>query len=141
LGGTKRNANGYIASHAIKISLSANNSELVGKVIDAGVFAGAGISYINYELSSEKENELKAEAIKLAAQDAKVKAEAVAEGIDKRLGKLVSISVQDFNYYPWPLYSGKGIAEDVVMAREASTNIVPSEQEISASVQAVYKIN
>ncbi len=139
--GTKRNANGYIASHAIKISLSANNSELVGKVIDAGVFAGAGISYINYELSSEKENELKAEAIKLAAQDAKVKAEAVAEGIDKRLGKLVSISVQDFNYYPWPLYSGKGIAEDVVMAREASTNIVPSEQEISASVQAVYKIN
>ena len=74
---------GYVATHSIKIEMSTSETQKIGQVIDAGVNAGAGISYINFELSPEKQSEAKAEAIKLAAQDAKLQAEALAEGMDK----------------------------------------------------------
>jgi uncharacterized protein YggE len=141
--GNKQVDRGFKATHTLKVEISTDDYEKLGKIIDEGIKAGAGIGYINFELSQEKQNELKADAIKLAARDARIKAESVAEGFDKRLGELVSTSVNDWGYYPWALYDSRGMAEDSVSAsgaKEAATNIVPSEQEISASVQAVYKI-
>ena len=131
---------GYVATHSIKIEMSTSETQKIGQVIDAGVNAGAGISYINFELSPEKQSEAKAEAIKLAAQDAKVQAQALADGLDKKVGKLVSVSLDDFNYYPWRVYSASGVSEDAMMAKEATTNIQPGDKEISARVSAVYKI-
>mgnify|MGYP001561245822 CR=1 FL=1 len=130
---------GYIASHQIRVELSTENSEKIGEVIDAGVSAGAGISYINFELSQELQNKYKSEALKLAAEDAKIKASSIAEGLGKKVGSLVSVSTSDFNYYPWRLYETSGVAsaED---AKAATTNINPGEQEISASVTAIFKI-
>ena len=61
---------GYKASHSLKVELSANESEKIGDVIDSGIDAGAGVSYINFELSQENQNTYKAEAMKLSAQDA-----------------------------------------------------------------------
>ncbi len=133
--------NGYIAVHTLKLEIPADESDRVGEAIDAAVDAGAGISYINFELSQEKQNEYKAEAIKLAAQDAKTKAQAVADGFDKDLGALVSTSMSSFDYYPWRLYESAGsVSADAAMAKEAATNINPTEQEISARVSAVYKL-
>ena len=137
-----RTEDGYIATHSIKIELSTEESDKIGEIIDAGVDAGANINYINFELSSELQNQYKAEAMKLAAKDAKIKAESVASGFDKSVGKLVSVQVNEFNYYPWNVYSssGMGIAEDAVMAKEATVSIQPGEREISATVIAVYKM-
>jgi hypothetical protein len=129
---------GYRATHSLKVELSAEESDKITEVIDSGVNSGAGISYINFELSQESQNTYKAEAMKLAAQDATTKAEAVAEGLDKKLGSLVSVSVDSYNYYPWLAYDAAGVDSSVV--REAAASIVPSEQDISASVTAVYKI-
>lgn len=129
---------GYQASHSLKIQVSANNVEMIGKVIDAGVNSGAGISSINFELSMEKQNEVKAQAIKLAAEDAKTKAEALAEGVGKKLGSLVSVSSSDFNYTPWIIYNADSGGS--VGAKETATQIQPSEQEVTASVNAVFKI-
>jgi len=131
--------NGYVARHSIRIELSTEDTSLIGDIIDAGVESGAAINYINYELSQDVQNELKAKAMKLAAEDAKIKAESVAEGSGSRLGKLVSISVNDFAYYPWRLYSAEAgaMAQD---AKVATTNIQPSDKEISATVSVVYKI-
>ena len=109
-------------------------------VVDAGISAGAGISSINFELSPEKQSEYKAQAIKLAAEDAKTKAEALAEGLGKRIGRLVSVSDSDFGYSPWVLYSGSGMAEEAAVAKDAASSIQPSEQSITARVTAVYKI-
>lgn len=131
---------GYIATHSLILKMSTDESEKIGKAIDAGVSAGAGISYINFELSQEKENEYKAEAMKLAAQDAKIKAQATASGLDKKIGDLVSVSISNFGYYPWRMYSGSGVAEDAMLAKEEATSITPSEQEVTASVTAVFKI-
>ena len=132
---------GYRATHSIIVQMSSDDSSEIGDVIDAGVSAGAGISYINFELSQEKQNEYKAQALKLATEDAKIKAGAIADGLDKKLGRLVSIRDNSFNYYPWPLYQAKeGATMDVAEAKAATTNITPSEQEVSASVTAVFKL-
>ncbi|MFA4953370.1 MAG: SIMPL domain-containing protein [Candidatus Pacearchaeota archaeon] len=131
--------NGYQATHQIKVELLTDDSGKIGDVIDTGVNAGAGISYINFELSQEKQNQYKSEALKLAAEDARIKANAIAEGLNKKLGILVSTSSSRFNYSPINLYtasSDSGVAE----AKRATTNIQPGEQEISASVTVIYKL-
>ena len=133
---------GYTATHSLKVELSTEDADKIGDVIDAGVDAGANINYINFELSQEKQNQYKAEAVKLASEDARIKAEAIAEGLNKKLGALVSVSDNSFDYYPWPIYqaradSGIAIAEE---AKVATTNIQPGEQTISAQVTAIFKL-
>ncbi len=133
---------GYRATHSIRVELSTNDSSRIGKVIDAGVGAGAGVSYINFELSQEKQNEYKAQALKSATEDARIKAQAIAEGLGKRLGRLVSVTDTSFSYYPWPIYAAReGATLDAGEAKEATTNIQPGEQEVTASVTAIYKLS
>ena len=138
--GETNTQNGYMATHSIKVELSTEDSEKIGSIIDAGIGAGAGISSINFELSQEKQNEYKAQALELAAEDAKIKAQAIVDGLEKQLGKLVSISDNNFGYNPWIMYSGSGAVEEAAVARDAATAIQPSEQKIYATVTAIYRI-
>ena len=128
---------GYTASHSIKIEILIEDKEKIGNVIDAGINSGAGISYINYELTMENQNKYKAEALKLATEDAKIKAEAIAEGTGGNLGSLVSISTSDFGYVPWLAASEAQVKDS---GAEIATQITPSEQEISAMITAVFRI-
>jgi len=142
----KQTQDGYIANHYLKIELSSDEFDKISNVIDAGVNSGAGISYINFELSQELQSQYKAEALELASKDARVKAEAIALGFNKKVGKLVSVSVSDFGYSPWNVYASKtdsaGAYEDreFQIAKEAVANITPSEQDINARVSATYKL-
>lgn len=129
---------GYTANHALKVEIDVENKEKIGSVIDAGVGAGAGVSYINYELNEENEKKYKIEAIKLATEDAKAKAEALAEGAGSSLGSLVSVSSSDWGYTPWLAASESAVAGKSGDA--VATEINPSEQEVSASVTAIFKI-
>ncbi len=130
---------GYQAVHQLKVEIPTEDLEKIGTLIDAGVEAGAEISYIDFELSQELQNEYKAEAMKLAAQDAEIKAESVAEGLNKKVGKLVSVSVNYFGYYPWRTFSATE-EQSLDAVKSAATSIQPSEQEISASVTVVFRI-
>ena len=133
---------GYQATHSLKIELSINQTDKVGDLIDAGTNAGAGIGYINFELSTKLEQEKKAEAIKLASQDARIKAEALADGFNKKIGKLVSVSLNNWNYSPWRVYDSYGAEPGIVSmeAKESITNITPGDQQVSAYINAVYKL-
>jgi uncharacterized protein YggE len=135
---------GYKASHQIKIVLNTSESSLIASVIDAGVDSGALLGYINFELSPKLQSEYKSQALKLAGEDAKLQASAMAEGVEKKLGKLVSVSTSDFYYQPWNIYSARGemVATDmdVSEAKLAVANIVPGSQEVNARVTVVYKI-
>lgn len=135
----KQDLIGYKATHQLRIKMSAEKSDKIGEIIDAGVNSGATISYVSFELSSEKQNQYKADAMKLASQDAKTKAEAVASGLNKKVGKLVSVSTNSFNYYPYKVYEA-GVSSSAEDAKVATTNINPSSQDVSASVTAVFKI-
>lgn len=134
---------GYKASHQIRIVLDSVTADDIGKVIDAGVDAGAMLSYINFELSSKKQNEYKALALKEAGIDSRTKAEATAEGLGLKITKVVSISTSEFGYSPWNIYSSSGamdFREDAVQAKVAATNIQPGEQEVSGYVTVVYAL-
>ena len=145
--GGERKDNGYKATHSLKIELKSEDFDKISELIDAGLNAGAGISYINFELSKELQNEYKAQALELASKDAQIKADAIASGFGKKAGKLISVSVSDYGYYPMNVYSSKGYGEDAVSAtvdteslRESVANLEPSEQEISATVSATFKL-
>ncbi|MDO8517303.1 MAG: SIMPL domain-containing protein [Nanoarchaeota archaeon] len=137
---------GYKTVHSIKVELSADKTEKIGNVIDAGADAGALISYINFELSPMKQSEYKAQALENAGRDAKTKAAAIAKGLGKNVGSIVSITDSSFDYYPWRLYSsaeagaGKLDSTGIESAKTAITNIQPGEKEITARISVVYKL-
>ncbi len=134
---------GFKATHQIKVVLDSSETSLISNVIDAGVDSGAMLSYINFELSTAKQNEYKAVALKMAGEDARMKADAIAEGLGMEVGSLVSVSTTDFYYQPWNTYSAKGgetMSSDVAEAKLAATNIQPGNQEVTANIRVVYKL-
>lgn len=135
----KRVEKGYKATHSIKIEFSTKNTEKISDVVDTGVNSGALLDHINFELSEEKQKEYKAEAMKKASQDVRIKAESVADGLGQKLGDLVSVSVNDFNYQPWRAYDS--VASEETEVKQEVSDIQPSEKEISASVTAKFKVH
>lgn len=137
----KRELTGYVASHSLKISFSANKTDLAGDIIGAGAESGAGISRINFELSESLQKESKSQAISKAAEDAKIKAESLAEGFDKSVGKLKEVSLNEYKYQPWELYDSSGSSEESMeKAQDSVRNINPSEREVTAYVTAIYEL-
>lgn len=137
----KMKSYGYKATHQIRVVLDSAAAKDIGEVIDAGVDAGAMLSYINFELSSKKQNEYKALALKEAGIDSRTKAEATAEGLGMEITKVVSVSTSEFGYSPWNIYRSTGVydvAEEAVQAKAATTSIQPGEQEVSGYVSVVY---
>jgi uncharacterized protein YggE len=126
---------GYTVSNNMKITTK--DFQNVGKIIDASVDNGALISYINFELSNAKNNEYKATILANATADARSKAMAIASGLGKKVGKIVSITTSDYNYSPYPLYRAE---TSTGSAKDAATNIQPRSLDISASVTVMYKI-
>ena len=134
----------YKATNSLKIEISIENKDKIGSIIDAGTNAGAGISYINFELTPALQQQAKAQAIENASADAEIKAESLAKGFNKKLGRLVSVSLDQFNYNPWPIYASSTSSSGVTgnaEAKRVSTDINPSNQEVSAYVTAIYKLN
>ena len=138
---TTGRTSGYRAVHSLRIEFSTDKKDKIGSVIDAGATAGAGISYINFELSPSLEQQYKSKAIQTASADAKIKAEAIAQGFDKKLGRLVSVSLDSFNYYPARVFDSAAPGSSVESAKEAVAGISPSEKEVTAYVTAVYRLN
>jgi uncharacterized protein YggE len=128
---------GYVASNSLKVTTKDFTN--AGKIVDGAVNAGALINNINFELSNEKSNEYKAVALAEASKDAKIKAESIAAGLGKSLGKLVSVSANDYNYYPYPIYARSEMAGGSD-AMKVATDINPQNVDISASATVVYEI-
>jgi len=135
-----RTSTGFKATHSIKVEFSTDDSDKIGETIDAGVDNGALLSYINFELSQDLQNEYKSEALKLAAQDARIKAEAIAEGLGVNIGRVVSTTSSDFGYYPWIAYETLG-TDKAISGSEIETNVQPGTQEVNARVSVTYKLN
>lgn len=135
--GQKQKKEGFKVSNNLKIKIK--NIDLTGKVVDVVIDNKALVQSINFEISLETENKLKQEALSKAAQDAREKAEALAEGSGGKLGKLVALSDNQFYYQPYPIYAyaENGVAGDV---KRAVTNIQPKELTVTGNVNAVYEI-
>ncbi len=130
---------GYRASNAFVVSTK--DLENVGPLLDVGVQAGANnVESINFELSDEKQREVKVDALRKATQNARDKAEALADGAGVRIGKLLSLSENSYVVMPYARY-------DVMMAKEEMggmpvppTDVSPQNVHISAQVSLSYEI-
>ncbi len=134
----KQKLKGYKAVNSIKVKTTDFN--LLGKIIDVGVNAGVNrIDNIQFELSTEREAMAKKEALEKASKDAKEKAEAIASGLNVKLGKLVSVSTQDYYYQPYRFFEG-GMAMEAKAAIGAAPQINPQELETRATVNVVFEL-
>ncbi len=133
--GRTQTQDGYIARQ--EITVKTTRIDKAGRIVDKGVDAGALVNWINFELSQEKQNEAKAQALEQASLDAKTKAEATVKGLGKRLGGVVSINANDYQYYPYRLYENGVSTTD---AKQAAVDINPQDLEVSASVSVVYRV-
>lgn len=134
----KQEQKGFIATQQIIVETT--DFDKVAAIVDASIDAGALVSYINFELSEEKQNEYKAKALEEAGKDAKRKAEATASGLDKKLGSLVSVKSQDFNYGPYPYFVAEAGRASVADAKQAAISITPTDIEVRATIEVEYKL-
>jgi hypothetical protein len=112
--------------------------ESVGPLLDVGVQAGANaVESISFELSDEKNSEAKTEALQRSARNAREKAEALADGIGVRLGKVVSI--QEQSYYVRP-YAMAEMDVRTMAAEAAPTPISPESVQISVQISVAFEI-
>lgn len=133
---------GYVVSQQLVVKTKDVNR--VPSIVDAVINSGALVSYINFEVSDSKQAEYKNKALEDASKDARTKAESIASGQGKKLGRLVSITNQDY-YYPGPISyyardAGVSVEKANAESLKAATNLAPAEQEITASISAQYKL-
>ena len=134
----KQRLKGYKTTNTIKVKT--DDFSLLGKIIDAGVEAGVNrVDSIQFGLSSEREATAKKDALEKASKDAREKAEATASGLGVKLGKIVSVSTQDYYYQPYRFFEG-GMAMEAKAGIAAAPQINPQELETRASVSVVFEL-
>lgn len=122
-GGTPQ-LTGFSASNIVEATIM--DLAAIGRVIDTAIEAGANrVEYVR--LSIQDEEPVRAQALRLAAQKARLKAEAIAQGLNIRLGGVVSAveGVQSRTLPP------AGYAEQ---SAATSTPVEPGTLEIRATV-------
>ena len=129
---------GYRATNSLKIKTK--NFDILGKIIDDSVTAGANrVDSIQFELSPERESAAKKDALERASKDAREKAEATAKGLNVKLGKIVSVTTQDYYYQPYRLFEG-GALTDAKSAVAETPVINPQELETTANVMVSFEL-
>lgn len=128
---------GYRVTHTLQ--LKTKKLERAGEFIQLAVDAGAnGVESVQFSLSKSAEKDAKNEALRQAVQDARGKAEALADGLDMRLGKVASVSINEYNVMPYY----RGMAEVAMTKDEGAVAppIAPQDVDVMANVQVVFEI-
>lgn len=131
---------GYEAINKVRVEIK--DFDKGGKVIDVAADAGALVDSINFELSKEKRNNLKIEAMGIAAKDAKLKAETIISALDEELGHVTSVNLNNYYYQPYRYWEGKahmsldGNGESTA----PPTVILPTDLTVSCTINVVFDI-
>ena len=122
---------GYRAATTVRVQV--DDLERVGSVIDAGITAGANqLANLSFELRDD--GKYRREAMKLAAQEARVKADAIAAAMNLQLGEVVEIREEGARM---PYATERKYAAPA----SAGTPIQPGQIEVSAGVSIRFKLN
>jgi uncharacterized protein YggE len=95
-GGGQPSINGFTASNTVEVTLT--DLSLIGRVIDVAIGAGAN-RVDSLRMGLKDEDPVRVQALRLAGQRAKVKAEAIASGVGVRLGAVIS-AVEGYSVVP-----------------------------------------
>lgn len=130
---------GYTAAYSLKVSTK--KLENIGKVIDSAVKNGVnGVDSVQFTLSTDAQEKVRSEVLKKATENAKMKAQAIADGLGMKLGSVVSVS--ESGYYARPYLYAK-MADSVNMggsAESAAVGMEPSSVDVTASISVTYKL-
>lgn len=142
-GNCERNCNiiGYKTTHTISIRSSeiTKGGQIAQKILD-----GSNMSKIEYAFFTIKEetqikiqNDLEA----LAAKNSREKAQNIAEGLNAKLGRLISITPEGYGY-PMPMYAAydKAVANTAELVNPSPSEIFPSQSTLRAAVIATYEL-
>lgn len=122
---------GYKTVYGLKVITS--NIDQVGTILDSSIKAGANrINNIEFGLSDEKMEEAKIKVIKEAIKVAQVKANAMAEAGNLRIGKISQITEYSYNIIPYNRALGADLKSSIV--------VPPEDVQISATVSVTYNI-
>ncbi len=123
----------YRASNIVSVRLT--KLDLVGRVVDAGLAAGANqVEGVHFGLR----NDLAAreQALKQAVAEARQKARTIAAALDVQLDRVIEVQESGVSIMH-PMFTGGGLA----MAREAApTPVSPGQVEVRAGVTIRYRI-
>jgi uncharacterized protein YggE len=131
---SKQVITGYTASESITVKI--RNTDTVGDIMQG--LGTTGVSDLNGpNFAIDKEDTLKAQARKLAIDDAKAKAQSLAKDLGVRLEKITSFS--ENGNYPIMYAQGAMMADKAVSA-PAPAVIPKGENTISSDVTITYEI-
>ena len=123
---------GYSISNTITVTV--RNLDNLGKILDAAIKAGANNSTgVSFDFSKKSEKYL--EALKLATENAKKEAEAIASAFGGKNLAVVEIT-ENNNNYAIPYYDNRASAP----MEESSVPVEKGEISISASVTVKYSL-
>lgn len=124
---------GYTVSNMIRVTVK--NLDVVGDVIDAAGDAGSNQMYgISFELSPEKSEELKMNALVAALGDARAKADVISETLGLTITGVQSVS--ESSYSPARVYTD--YAEAAMSGVKAPTPIIEGELTVTVTVHIVF---
>lgn len=136
---------GYVVSQQLVVKT--DDTTQVPTIVNHALSAGALIQYINFELSEKQQTMHKIEALEAASEDARKKAEAIAYGQGRSLGRLISITNEEFHYpgpipiYDRALYAGDAGGLAASEAQKAASSITPQDITVTATIGASYKLS
>lgn len=135
-GTSERVFKGYEVSQytSVKVRDIENAGALLGKIGNQGI---TNISSLNFEVDDI--DQLKRDARKMAIEEAKEKAEVLADDLGVELVRIVSFHENTGGYYPQP-YAAKAESLSFDSAVVASPTISVGEEEIKVSVSITYEI-
>ena len=128
---------GYKTTHLLKITSSDINQ--AGSIIDAAASAGANVvNNVVFGITKDIRDDLKKQALEMAGQNAREKADSMASGLGVTIVKVVQASeggVGVVSYYPQ--FAG-GLA---AQAEAVPTEISAGDVDVSATISVVYEIS
>jgi uncharacterized protein len=126
---------GYRASNTIEVTL--DDISRIGKVIDAGIKAGANeLQGVSFALKNELPQ--RSEALTRAAKEAQSKAEVIAKALNLQLGPVIEVNESGVHLMPQQEYFASA---RMAMGGGMATPVQPGELKIQANVTVHYQIN
>ena len=124
----------YSASNNVQVTTEM--LDMLGDIIDRSAAAGANqIGGISFYVSNEKQKEYREELLAEAVNDASLKANQLAKGLDVSIVDVKTSSINEGGFTQ-PFYAAVEFAEEKV-----ATPIQPGETTVSLSVQVTYVID
>jgi hypothetical protein len=130
----QQNITGYTVTQNLEIKVQPIDK--ANKVIDVATTDGANlVGGVNFTFSDQLSKSLEAQATGQAVENAKTKAQSLANAAGISLGKIVNV-VENSNQ-PQPLMMTAGIASKA--DQSAPTNVTPGENSVTVDVVLYYE--